>query len=171
MPKYAAALDQGTTSSRCMIFDHGGNVVAVEQHEHEQIFPKPGWVEHDANEVWQRCRQVMDGALEKAGASADDIAGIGITNQRETTVVWDRNTGEPVHNAIVWQDTRTDKLVTELSGDKGQDRFRPQTGLPIATYFAGPKARWILDNVEGTRERAEAATCCSARWTPGSSGT
>ncbi len=114
MADYAAALDQGTTSSRCMIFDHGGNVVAVEQLEHEQIYPKPGWVEHDANEVWQRCRQVMDGALGKAGGGADSIAALGITNQRETTVVWDRNTGEPVHNAIVWQDTRTDKICEEL---------------------------------------------------------
>ena len=156
MPKYAAALDQGTTSSRCMIFDHGGNVVAVEQHEHEQIFPKPGWVEHDAEEVWQRCRQVMDGAMQKAGASADDVAAIGITNQRETTCVWDRGTGKPIHNAIVWQDTRTDKICDELAGSEGQDRFRPKTGLPIATYFSGPKVRWILDNVEGAREKAEA---------------
>jgi glycerol kinase len=156
MAQYAAALDQGTTSSRCMIFDHGGNVVAVEQLEHEQIYPKPGWVEHDANEVWQRCRQVMDSALQKAGASGGDISGLGVTNQRETTVVWDRNTGEPVYNAIVWQDTRTDKICDELSADGGQDRFRLKTGLPIATYFSGPKVRWILDNVEGTRARAEA---------------
>ncbi len=155
MAKYAAALDQGTTSSRCMIFDQGGNVVAIEQHEHEQIFPKPGWVEHDPKEVWQRCRQVMDGAMQKAGASADDIAGIGITNQRETTVVWDRNSGEAVYNAIVWQDTRTDKICDELMGSEGQDRFRAKTGLPIATYFSGPKARWILDNVDGAREKAD----------------
>jgi glycerol kinase len=156
MAQYAAALDQGTTSSRCMIFDHGGNVVSVEQLEHEQIYPKPGWVEHDPNEIWQRCRQVMDGALQKAGASAGDISGLGVTNQRETTVVWDRNTGEPVYNAIVWQDTRTDKICDELAADGGQDRFRLKNGLPIATYFSGPKVRWILDNVEGTRERAEA---------------
>ncbi|HEY6777703.1 MAG TPA: glycerol kinase GlpK [Thermoleophilaceae bacterium] len=156
MAEYAAALDQGTTSSRCMIFDHGGQVAAVEQLEHEQIYPKPGWVEHDPNEVWQRCRQVMDGALEKVGGNAGDIAAIGITNQRETTVVWDRNTGEPVFNAIVWQDTRTDKICDELSQDGGQDRFRLKNGLPIATYFSGPKVRWILENVDGTRERAEA---------------
>jgi glycerol kinase len=156
MAEYAAALDQGTTSSRCMIFDHGGQVAAVEQLEHEQIYPKPGWVEHDPNEVWQRCRQVMDGALEKVGGNAGDIAAIGITNQRETTVVWDRNTGEPVFNAIVWQDTRTDKICDELSEDGGQDRFRLKNGLPIATYFSGPKVRWILENVDGTRERAEA---------------
>src|ERR671934_3085611 len=155
MAEYAAALDQGTTSSRCMIFDHGGNVVAVEQLEHEQIYPKPGWVEHDPNEIWQRCRQVMDGVLGKAGASAGDISGLGVTNQRETTVVWDKNTGEPVYNAIVWQDTRTDRICDELSADGGQDRFRPTTGLPIATYFSGPKVRWILDNVDGTRERAD----------------
>ena len=155
MPKYAAAFDQGTTSSRCMIFDHGGNVVAIDQAEHEQIFPQAGWVEHNPAEVWERTTQVMDGALEKAGASADDIAGLGITNQRETTVVWDRNTGEAVYNAIVWQDTRTDKICNELIADGGQDRFRPKTGLPIATYFSGPKIRWILDNVEGARERAD----------------
>jgi glycerol kinase len=156
MAKYAAALDQGTTSSRCMIFDHGGKVVAVAQKEHEQIYPKPGWVEHDANEIWARSQEVMDEALASAGASADDIAGVGITNQRETTVVWDRNTGEPVMNAIVWQDTRTDKLVDEFSADGGQDRFRERVGLPLATYFSGPKVRWILDNVDGARERAEA---------------
>jgi glycerol kinase len=156
LANYAAALDQGTTSTRCMIFDHGGQVVAVAQEEHEQIYPKPGWVEHDPSEIWQRTQQVMDEALQKAGASADDIAGLGITNQRETTLVWDRTSGEPVMNAIVWQDTRTDRLVDELSSDGGQDRFRQQTGLPLATYFAGPKARWILDNVEGARERAEA---------------
>ena len=119
MAQYAAALDQGTTSTRCMIFDHGGNVAAVEQLEHEQIYPKPGWVEHDPNEIWQRTRQVMDGALGKVGGNADDIAALGVTNQRETTVVWDRNTGEPVYNAIVWQDTRTDKICDELSADEG----------------------------------------------------
>ncbi|HEX3318805.1 MAG TPA: glycerol kinase GlpK [Solirubrobacteraceae bacterium] len=156
MAEYAAALDQGTTSTRCMIFDHGGKVVAVEQLEHEQIYPQAGWVEHDANEIWQRTREVMDGALTKSKANASDIAALGITNQRETAVVWDKNTGDPVYNAIVWQDTRTDKIVDELAGDGGQDRFRQTTGLPLATYFSGPKVRWILDNVEGTRERAEA---------------
>jgi glycerol kinase len=155
MAEYAAALDQGTTSTRCMIFDHGGRVVAIDQLEHEQIFPQAGWVEHDPMEVWQRTRQVMDAALTKSKANASDIAGLGITNQRETTVVWDKNTGEPVYNAIVWQDTRTDKICDELMADGGQDRFRPTTGLPIATYFSGPKVRWILDNVDGTRERAE----------------
>jgi len=118
--KYAAALDQGTTSTRCMIFDHGGRVVSVAQKEHEQIYPKPGWVEHDAKEIWARTQEVMDEALDAAGASADDIAGLGITNQRETTVVWDKNTGEPVMNAIVWQDTRTDRLVDEYSRTAGR---------------------------------------------------
>ena len=156
MPKYSIALDQGTTSSRAMVFDHSGRVVSVSQKEHEQIYPKPGWVEHDPKEIWARCQEVIDEAVEKAGAARDDIAALGITNQRETTVVWDRNTGEPVMNAIVWQDTRTDKLVDELSADGGQDRFRAKVGLPLATYFSGPKVRWILDNVDGARARAEA---------------
>jgi glycerol kinase len=139
-----------------MIFDHGGEVVSVAQKEHEQIYPKPGWVEHDPKEIWARTQEVMDEALESAGASADDISGLGITNQRETTVVWDKNTGEPVMNAIVWQDTRTDKLVDELSRDGGQNRFAEQVGLPLATYFSGPKVRWILDNVDGAQEKADA---------------
>ena len=147
MAKYSMALDQGTTSSRAMVFNHEGRVVAVSQKEHEQIYPKPGWVEHDPMEVWARCQEVLDEAMETAGAARDDIAALGITNQRETAVVWDRNTGEPVMNAIVWQDTRTDKLVDELSADGGQDRFRSKVGLPLATYFSGPKVRWILDNV------------------------
>jgi len=155
MADYVGALDQGTTSTRFMIFTHEGDVKAVDQKEHEQIYPKPGWVEHDANEIWQRSKEVISGALQKAGIQASDLAAVGITNQRETTVVWDKNTGEPVFNALVWQDTRTDKICDELSGDGGQDRFRTKTGLPIATYFSGPKIKWILDNVEGTRERAE----------------
>jgi glycerol kinase len=156
MAKYAIALDQGTTSSRAMVFNHQGRVEAVSQKEHEQIYPKPGWVEHDPKEIWARCSEVIDEALEQAGGNAGDIAALGITNQRETTVVWDRNTGEPVMNALVWQDTRTDKLVDELSADGGQDRFRSKVGLPLATYFSGPKVRWVLDNVDGARERAEA---------------
>ena len=156
MAKYAAAIDQGTTSTRCMVFDHQGKVVSVAQKEHEQIYPKPGWVEHDANEIWDRTQDVVEEAMKEAGASADDIAGVGITNQRETTVVWDRNTGEPVHNAIVWQDTRTDRIVDELSRDGGQDRFRERVGLPLATYFSGPKARWMLENVDGLSQRADA---------------
>jgi glycerol kinase len=139
-----------------MIFDEQGAVKAVEQLEHEQIYPQPGWVEHDPNEIWQRCRQVIVGGLEKAGLEGSDLSALGVTNQRETAVVWDRNTGEPVMNAIVWQDTRTDRIVEELSADGGQDRFRAKTGLPLATYFSGPKIRWIFDNVEGARDRAEA---------------
>jgi glycerol kinase len=153
MAQYAAAIDQGTTSTRFMVFDHGGQVVSVDQKEHEQIYPKPGWVEHDANEIWERTQEVVSAGLGKIEAS--DIAAVGVTNQRETTVVWDRTTGEPVHNAIVWQDTRTDQICNELSADGGQDRFRAKTGLPIATYFSGPKIKWILDNVDGVRARAE----------------
>ncbi|MGD0685687.1 MAG: glycerol kinase GlpK [Streptosporangiaceae bacterium] len=156
MAEYAGALDQGTTSTRFMVFDHHGQVVSVDQKEHEQIFPKPGWVEHDATEIWDRSQEVMAGALSKAGLAATDLAAIGITNQRETTVVWDRNTGQPIHNAVVWQDTRTDLICNDLMADGGQDRFRATTGLPIATYFSGPKVKWLLDNVEGARERAEA---------------
>jgi glycerol kinase len=156
MADYVGALDQGTTSTRFMIFDHRGQVKGIDQKEHEQIFPKPGWVEHDPNEIWTRSQEVTQGALDKAGLSLSDLAAVGITNQRETTLVWDRNTGEPVYNAIVWQDTRTDQICNELAADGGQDRFRAKVGLPIATYFSGPKVKWILDNVEGTRARAEA---------------
>jgi glycerol kinase len=156
MASYVGALDQGTTSTRFMIFDHGGNVVAIDQKEHEQIYPKPGWVEHDAKEIWTRCQEVTRGALQKAGIQASDLAAVGITNQRETALVWDRTTGEPVYNAIVWQDTRTDQIVNELGRDGGQDRLRSKTGLPLATYFSGPKVKWVLDNVEGARARAEA---------------
>jgi glycerol kinase len=154
MAEYAAAVDQGTTSTRFMVFDHGGQVVSVDQKEHEQIYPKPGWVEHDANEIWQRTQEVIKAGLDKVKAS--DIAAVGVTNQRETTVVWDRTEGRPVYNAIVWQDTRTDTICNELSADGGQDRFRAKTGLPIATYFSGPKIKWILENVDGIREKAEA---------------
>src|SRR6266566_226546 len=156
MADYAAAIDQGTTSTRFMIFDHAGQVVAVDQKEHEQIFPKPGWVEHDPMEIMERTHEVVAGALKKAGISGSDLAAVGVTNQRETTVVWERSSGKPIHNALVWQDTRTDQICNELSADGGQDRFRAATGLPIATYFSGPKIRWILDNVEGARARAEA---------------
>lgn len=152
---FIAAIDQGTTSSRCIVFDKDGRIVSVDQKEHEQIFPKPGWVEHDATEIWNNVQQVVDSAVHKAGLTAADVKAIGITNQRETTLLWDRTTGEPVHNAIVWQDTRTDALCKELGRNVGQDRFRRETGLPLASYFAGPKIRWLLDNVEGLRERAE----------------
>jgi glycerol kinase len=153
MAQYAAAIDQGTTSTRFMVFDHGGQVVAVEQKEHEQIYPKPGWVEHDPLEIWQRTQEVVRAGLDKVKAS--DIAAVGVTNQRETTLVWERSTGRPVYNAIVWQDTRTDQICNELSADGGQDRFRAKTGLPIATYFSGPKIKWLLDNVDGVRAKAE----------------
>jgi glycerol kinase len=162
MTQYVAAIDQGTTSTRCMIFDHSGRVVSVDQKEHEQIFPKAGWVEHDPEEVWSNTRQVAAGALAKADLTTGDIAAVGITNQRETAVVWDKTTGKPVYNAIVWQDTRTDKICQELEalspkdGHSGQERYRHITGLPLATYFSGPKVRWILDNVDGARAKAEA---------------
>ncbi|AXB47016.1 glycerol kinase GlpK [Amycolatopsis albispora] len=157
MTSYVAAIDQGTTSTRAMIFDHSGRVVAVDQREHEQIFPQAGWVEHNAEEIWENTRAVAAGALAKADITAADIAAVGITNQRETTLVWDRKTGKPVYNAIVWQDTRTDKIVGELGAlGGGQERYRAKTGLPLATYFSGPKIKWILDNVDGARERAEA---------------
>ncbi len=153
---YVLAIDQGTTSSRAIVFDHGGHVVATGQLEHEQILPRAGWVEHDPVEIWGNVRQVVGQALARAELNASDIAAVGITNQRETAVVWDRHTGEPVHNAIVWQDTRTDRLCAELAGEHGQDRWRDRVGLPLATYFSGPKIRWILDDVPGARERAEA---------------
>ena len=158
--QYIAAIDQGTTSSRCMIFDHDGAVVSVAQKEHEQFFPRAGWVEHDPKQLWINTREVVASALAKADLTKRDIAAIGITNQRETAVVWDRNTGEPVYNAIVWQDTRTDELCTQLGGDEGPGRYQTRTGLPLSTYFSGPKVRWILDNVDGARERAEAGELC-----------
>jgi glycerol kinase len=184
MSEFVAAVDQGTTSTRCMIFDHGGRVVAADQTEHRQILPRAGWVEHDPDEILANTRQVCAGALGRAGLAARDLAALGITNQRETTVVWDRATGEPVHNAIVWQDTRTDAICaalasgaggagasggaggndsdgggeagggTDAGAGAGADRYRERTGLPLATYFAGPKIRWILDNVDGARARA-----------------
>jgi glycerol kinase len=150
--EYIGAIDQGTTSTRFIVFDKDGNIVTVDQKEHEQITPKAGWVEHDPKEVWTRTREVLGGALAHSKLEAGDIAAIGITNQRETTVVWDRETGEPVYNAIVWQDTRTDQIVRELGE---VDQLRDATGLPLSTYFSGPKIKWILDNVDGARERAE----------------
>ncbi|MBB4135699.1 glycerol kinase GlpK [Gordonia humi] len=153
--KYVVAIDQGTTSTRAMVFDRAGRVVASEQLEHEQIFPRAGWVEHDPVEIWRNTRRVAAAAMAAVELLPGDVVACGITNQRETTVVWDRATGEPVYNAIVWQDTRTDALCRELGGDVGPDRYRQQTGLPLAAYFAGPKVRWILDNVDGARERAE----------------
>jgi len=156
MTKYVAAMDQGTTSTRFVIFDHTGKVVALDQKEHEQIYPKPGWVEHNPQEIWERTQAVIAGALQKGGLDPDDLAAVGVTNQRETTVVWEKVTGQPAcGNAIVWQDTRTADICAELARDGGQDRFRARTGLPLATYFSGPKIKWILDNVADTRARAE----------------
>ena len=160
MNQYIAAIDQGTTSSRCMIFDHDGAVVSAAQKEHEQIVPRAGWVEHDPAALWINTREVVAGALAKVDLTRADIAAVGITNQRETTVVWERSTGEPIYNAIVWQDTRTDQLCVELGGDEGPDKYRDKTGLPLSTYFAGPKIRWILDNVDGAKAKAEAGELC-----------
>ncbi|WP_111768031.1 glycerol kinase GlpK [Nakamurella deserti] len=155
--QFVAAIDQGTTSTRCMIFNREGRVVSVAQKEHEQIFPKAGWVEHDALEIWDNTREVVAEALARADLKPADIASVGITNQRETALVWDRTTGKPVYNAIVWQDTRTDAICQQLGAlGGGQDRYKAKVGLPLATYFSGPKVRWILDNVEGAREKAEA---------------
>ncbi|MCW1970596.1 MAG: glycerol kinase GlpK [Anaerolineae bacterium] len=155
MSQYIAAIDQGTTSTRCILFNHAGQVVAYDQKEHTQIYPQPGWVEHDPLEIWARTQEVIAGALRNANASAADVAAVGITNQRETTLVWDRATGQPIYNALVWQDTRTADICSQLAADGGQDRLRDKVGLPLATYFSGPKIKWLLDNVSGARERAE----------------
>jgi glycerol kinase len=154
--RYIASIDQGTASSRCLLFDERGRIVSVAQKEHRQIFPKPGWVEHDPVEIWRNVREVVQEALSKEQLTPADIVALGIANQRETTVVWDRATGEPVQNAINWQDIRTDHLIHELAGDAGQDRFRERCGLPLATYFSGPKIRWLLDHIPGLQDRAEA---------------
>jgi glycerol kinase len=156
MTAYLGAIDQGTTSTRFIVFDRTGRIVAAAQKEHEQIFLKPGWVEHDPDEIWRRTLEVLEEAMQQRALGAKDLAAIGITNQRETTLVWSKTTGRPVHNAIVWQDTRVADAVEEFSNEGGQDRFRKQTGLPLATYFSGLKIRWILRNVPGAREQAEA---------------
>jgi len=156
MSQYVLAVDQGTTSTRAIVFDHSGSIVSVGQKEHEQIFPRAGWVEHDPKEISANTRDVINQALAKADLNTGDLAAVGITNQRETAVVWDRNTGEPVYNAIVWQDTRTQAIVEELGAlGGGAERYKAKVGLPLATYFSGPKIRWILDNVDGAREKAE----------------
>lgn len=153
--KYIAAIDQGTTSTRCIIFDHAGLPVATAQKEHTQIYPAPGLVEHDPLEIRARTQGVVAEAMALAKCNPGDIAAIGITNQRETTVVWEKETGRPIHNAIVWQDTRTSGICAELAGQGGQDRYRDKTGLPLATYFSGPKIKWLLDNIPGAQKRAE----------------
>jgi glycerol kinase len=155
MSKYIAAIDQGTTSTRCILFNHQGNIVSVGQKEHEQIYPQPGWVEHNPEEIWKNTLEVIAIARIKASATAADIAAIGITNQRETTVVWNRRNGKPYYNALVWQDTRTTDLVTKYENEGGANQFREKTGLPVSTYFSGLKLKWLLENVEGLREDAE----------------
>ena len=153
--RYIAAIDQGTTSSRCMIFDAAGAVAARAQVEHRQHYPRPGWVEHDALEIWSNVSGVVSAAMAKLDIGPADLAAVGVTNQRETTLVWEKATGRPIANAIVWQDTRTAALAEELGREDGQDRFRAVCGLPLATYFSGPKIRWLLDNVEGALAGAE----------------
>lgn len=155
MASYVGAIDQGTTSTRFTVFDRSGRAVATAQKEHEQIYPQPGWVEHDAEEIWRRTQDVITETMQQRSLHARDIAAIGIANQRETTVVWNRKTGKPVANALVWQDTRVSEYVSELARDGGPDRFRLKTGLPLATYFSGLKIRWLLEHVPGVREQAE----------------
>jgi glycerol kinase len=155
MSKYIGAVDLGTTSNRFIIFNHSGNIIGLDQIEHEQIFPRPGWVEHDPREIWQNCEAVIRGALNKTGIGGKDLQAVGITNQRETTVVWDKTTGKPFYNAIVWQCTRTDDICRRLSKEYGHDRFREKTGLPVASYFSGPKIQWILENVSEAKTAAQ----------------
>jgi glycerol kinase len=156
MAQYVGAIDQGTTSSRFIVFDRAGSIVSAGQREHEQIYPKPGHVEHDPLEIWRNTQAVILEALDKKGLKPQDLAAIGITNQRETTLIWDKRTGKPLHNALVWQDTRVDSIVEEFARDGGHDRLRAKTGLPLASYFSGLKLRWLLDNVPGAREKAAA---------------
>jgi glycerol kinase len=155
MADYIGAIDQGTTSTRFIVFDRAGQIVASAQEEHEQIYPQPGWVEHDPEEIWRRTESVIGKAMQAGKFAPKDLAAIGITNQRETTVVWNRKTGKPIYNAIVWQDTRVAPDVAEFSERGGQDRYRAKTGLPLATYFSGLKIRWILENISGARAQAE----------------
>jgi glycerol kinase len=155
MTRYVGAIDQGTTSTRFIVFDRGGNIITSVQMEHRQIFPKPGWVEHDPMEIWQNTQEVAGAALARAGLGASDLAAVGITNQRETTILWDRRSGKPLHNALVWQDTRVDQLVAQYAKDGGPNRFRAKTGLPLASYFSGLKLQWLLDSVPGARAKAQ----------------
>ncbi len=170
MTRYVGAIDQGTTSSRFIVFDHDGEIVALDQREHAQIYPRPGWVEHDAREIWRNTRAVIAGALAKAGLTPADLACVGLTNQRETTLLWDRRTGEPLHDAIVWMDTRTDALVARFSAQGGKDRLREKTGLPLSTYFSSLKLVWLLERFPARARRRKRATSCSARWIRGSPG-
>ncbi len=161
--RYVMAIDQGTTSSRAIVFDHGGTIVATGQREHQQIFPKAGWVEHDPDEIWASQAATIAEVMALADVTPADLAAVGIANQRETTLLWDRRTGAPLHNALVWQDTRTDALVERFAREGGRDRFRGKTGLPLASYFSGLKLRWLLDNVDGIKARAESGdVLCAA---------
>ena len=164
MARLIGAIDQGTTSTRFIVFDRAGGVVACAQKEHRQIYPQPGWVEHDPLEIWQRTQEVIAEAMATGGVKAAELAAMGITNQRETTVVWDRKTGKPLANAIVWQDTRVAAEVSRLARERGDEFFRTRTGLPLSTYFSALKLRWILENVPGARARAETGEACSATW-------
>jgi glycerol kinase len=155
MASYIGAIDQGTTSSRFIVFDRAGRIASVAQTEHEQLYPKPGWVEHNPEEIWRRTQSVIQKAMEAGGLRPEDLAAIGVTNQRETTIVWNKKNGKPVYNAIVWQDTRVAPMVAEFAASGGQDRYRAQSGLPLATYFSGLKIRWILENVAGARAQAD----------------
>ena len=154
--RYVAAIDQGTASSRCLVFDRSGRIVSIAQKEHRHIYPRPGWVEHDPEEIWSNVEHVVRRALAEASLEPTDLVAVGIANQRETTIVWDRQTGQPVHNAINWQDMRTDHIVRALAAEFGQEHFRERSGLPLTSYFSGPKLRWLLDNVPGLTHRAEA---------------
>ncbi|MCB0157150.1 MAG: glycerol kinase, partial [Caldilineaceae bacterium] len=156
MARFVGAIDSGTTSTRFMLFDERGAIVDYDQREHRQIFPQSGWVEHDPLEIWERTRQVIGATLASASIDAGEIAAVGITNQRETAIVWNRHTGKPVYNAVVWQDTRTDRICRRLQDAGHADLIYRRTGLPIATYFSGPKIRWILENVEGAQAQADA---------------
>jgi glycerol kinase len=160
MADYIGAVDQGTTSTRFIVFDRAGRIVGIDQKEHRQIFSKPGWVAHDALEIWENTREVIAGALKNAGISGSDLAAIGVTNQRETTLLWDRRTGQPFGHAIVWQCTRTDQICNQLIAEGGQDRFREKTGLPVAAYFSGPKIKWILDHSGAARDAASKGDAC-----------
>jgi glycerol kinase len=164
---YVAAVDQGTNSTRCILFDRRGRLVSVAQREHKQHFPKPGWVEHDAAEIWRNVTRVVPAAIRQIGAQPEQVVAIGITNQRETSLLWDRRTGQPIGHAVVWQDTRTDRLVTELAGDVGPDRFADRCGLPLTTYFSAPRLRWMLDHTPACAPALSGVRCCSARWRAG----
>ena len=167
MQRYIMALDSGTTSSRCILFDERGRMCSVAQKEFRQYFPQPGWVEQDANEIWASQLAVAVEAMQKINVTAAEIAAVGITNQRETTLVWDKRTGEPVYRAIVWQCRRTAAYCDELKQKGLTEEFRRKTGLVTDAYFSGTKVKWILDHVSGARERAEKESCCSVRWRPG----